>query len=235
MKYKLQPSKFPQRKRPINYDYYNPKEPTRLNCLMILRNNCLKVICDYYINVISKLETTTTTSSSTQRNVIDPVPFSLNLERCIYNTAIKQFVDKNNTPDWCLEFERIYKDKVFMYYMNLCPYKTSNRKLLIDLVLQKIDLTVFMNMDYDDMFPEKYYEYKENYMKRIYDNYVGIPIVKVEDTYKSLVKCHRCLRAGRDPHNVHWTTSQRRSGDESATCICTCLNKDCLFNFKFSA
>ena len=135
---------------------------------------------------------------------------SLNLEKGIYNYAIKQADERNIVKKWDnSHFIHIYLDKLRSIYNNL-----KNKELLQRLLSKEFKAHELAYMTHQDMVPEKWKQLIED--KKIRDENKYAP--KLEASTDNFT-CRKCKSK-----ECTYYQLQTRSADEPMTTFVTCLS-----------
>jgi len=148
---------------------------------------------------------------------------SINIEKGIYNYAIKKAKNKKVVRKWENKyFVLIYIDRLKTIYFNLNPnISTSNNDLINKIKTKEIKVKKLTNMTHQDM------------NRKIWDKLIQEKIKRdknlTEDNLSAATdefKCYKCKQ-----RKCTYYQLQTRSGDEPMTTFITCLN--CGNRWKF--
>jgi hypothetical protein len=152
---------------------------------------------------------------------------SINIEKSIYNNAIKQFQMKYkfykimNRNYQYFEVRRIYARTWNMVKTNLI--NANGLKILKQLMVGDLEDREFIHTPHDKLFPELFDETK--YKSSIIMYYIN------SDTMDSMIHCNKCKHNKLEYNRVVYYQLQTRSADEPMTTFCECLT--CGAKFKF--
>lgn len=148
--------------------------------------------------------------------IIEDEKTSTNLEKAIYNYALKEAELKKIVKKWENPlFLQLYTDRLFSIYMNM-----KNEKILQSLKSKELLPVTFAFMTHQEMNPEHWKELLEK--KRLIDkSKYNTDLVANTDMFT----CSRCKSK-----KCNYYTLQTRSADEPETIFITCL--DCGRNWK---
>lgn len=135
---------------------------------------------------------------------------SQNLEKGIFNFAIKEATIKSEVKKWeNPKFVQIYTDRLKTIYLNM-----KNKKILDSLISGEIKPQVFAFMTHQEMNPEHWKELIEK--KSVIDaNKYDTKLVSNTDMFT----CSKCKSK-----NCQYYTMQTRSADEPETIFISCLD-----------
>lgn len=135
---------------------------------------------------------------------------SQNLEKGIFNFAIKEATIKSEVKKWeNPKFVQIYTDRLKTIYLNM-----KNKKILDSLISGELKPQVFAFMTHQEMNPEHWKELIEK--KSIIDaNKYDTKLVSNTDMFT----CSKCKSK-----NCQYYTMQTRSADEPETIFISCLD-----------
>ena len=148
--------------------------------------------------------------------IIEDEKTSTNLEKAIYNYALKEAELRKIVKKWENPlFLQLYTDRLFSIYMNM-----KNEKILQSLKSKELLPVTFAFMTHQEMNPEHWKELLEK--KRLIDkSKYNTDLVANTDMFT----CSRCKSK-----KCNYYTLQTRSADEPETIFITCL--DCGRNWK---
>lgn len=137
---------------------------------------------------------------------------SLNIERGIFNHALKVYNKKTQNDNWNDIFKSLYINRSAIIYNNLNPKgKIENTNLLNRLLLKEFNEFELCSLSPKDLFPEKWeLALKEISKIKDYDA-IYIPQPKLEDRPDGAFKC-KC-----GSFKTEYTEVQTRSADEPTT------------------
>ena len=149
---------------------------------------------------------------------------ALNIERGVFNCALKLYSYKTINDTWNDVFNNIYINKAVIIYDNLNPNgKIRNKQLLTRLLSKEFNEFQLCSLPPDKLFPERW---EQNAKNCLIDNLdMNLP-VKLTDQPDGLFKCGRCKS-----YKTEYTEKQTRSADEPTTKFCYCHN--CGNRWKF--
>ncbi len=135
---------------------------------------------------------------------------SQNLEKGIFNFAIKEATIKSEVKKWeNPKFVQIYTDRLKTIYLNM-----KNKKILDSLISGDLKPQVFAFMTHQEMNPEHWKELIEK--KSVIDaNKYDTKLVSNTDMFT----CSKCKSK-----NCQYYTMQTRSADEPETIFISCLD-----------
>tara|TARA_B100000900_G_C20149469_1_gene541254 strand:- start:30 stop:560 length:531 start_codon:yes stop_codon:yes gene_type:complete len=141
---------------------------------------------------------------------------SINLEKAVFNFAIKTAKQKKIVRKWDNKhFTQIYLDRFRSIYSNINPkLSTGNKKLLSDLKKKKITPKDLAFMKHQDMNPKIWKELVAAKIKRD-KNLTQVDMSAATDEFK-------CFKCGK--RQCTYYQLQTRSADEPMTTFITCLN-----------
>jgi DNA-directed RNA polymerase subunit M/transcription elongation factor TFIIS len=153
-----------------------------------------------------------------KENILDGEIISGNIEKSIFNYAIKESTIKNIVKKWSNEyFVHLYKDKLRSVYFNI----KSDTIFMKSIIKGDIDPKLVAFMTHQDINPARWNEIIKR--KTIRDESKLSNGVKANT---SLYTCKKCKSK-----NCTFYEAQTRSADEASTIFVTCLN--CGKNFKY--
>lgn len=140
------------------------------------------------------------------------IKFALNLERGIFNYALRRSVVKDlKTWDW--SFELFYINRASIVYRNLNPTnRLGNELLLKRLLLREIDEFELCSLQPKDMFPRRAEELDQMYKEQL-------PVDTNAEKPDGILKCGKCKS-----YKTEYVEKQTRSADEPTTKFCYCYN-----------
>ena len=135
---------------------------------------------------------------------------SQNLEKGIFNFAIKEATIKSEVKKWeNPKFVQIYTDRLKTIYLNM-----KNKKILDSLISGELKPQIFAFMTHQEMNPEHWKELIEK--KSVIDaNKYDTKLVSNTDMFT----CSKCKSK-----NCQYYTMQTRSADEPETIFISCLD-----------
>ena len=141
---------------------------------------------------------------------------SINLEKAIFNYAIKEAGKKKIVKRWDnIHFVQIYKDRLRTIYNNINPiFDKNNNKLLKKLQKRKIQPKKLVFMSHQELNPKKWKHLVEAKIKRD-KNCVEVDMAAATDEFK----CFKCFA-----RKCTYYQLQTRSADEPMTTFVTCIN-----------
>lgn len=140
---------------------------------------------------------------------------SINLEKGIFNFAIKEATFKKEVRKWeNPRFVQLYNDRVWTIFVNL-----KNPKILEKIKSGELLPQIFAQMTHQEMDPEHWKALLDK--KRMLDASSDTTLVANTDMYK----CSKCKSK-----NCNYYTMQTRSADEPETIFITCI--DCGKHWK---
>ena len=161
----------------------------------VFRSNICKKLCDFF----GKIE-----------NIDNKEKHANNLEKGIYNWAVKEATNKRVVKKWDNQFfVQIYLDHLRSVYTNL-----NNEKLLQMLISGEIKSHEIAFMTHQELLPEKWDELIK--LKSIRDkNKFEQNIEAMTDTFK----CRKCFS-----RKCSYYQMQTRSADEPMSLFCQCIS-----------
>ena len=148
---------------------------------------------------------------------------SINIEKGIYNFAIRNAKSKNVVRKWENKyFVQIYVDRFKSIYFNLNPnLSTCNKDLFEKIKLKKVKAKKLTYMTHQDMNKPKWEKLIQDKIKRD-KNLTNDNLCAATDEFK----CYKCKQ-----RKCTYYQLQTRSADEPMTTFITCLN--CGNRWKF--
>ena len=131
-----------------------------------------------------------------------------------------------------MTYKQAYFARYFTVYSNLINTRDNNGSRLAQEILDRnLDPYYFgLLMTHQEMFPAIYKRYEEE-EKRKRDTTRRIEEMSKKMT-ENIIKCHKCVRAKRNPYQVEYNMLQTRSADEPMTGFAFC--RTCFARWKFS-
>ena len=161
----------------------------------VFRSNICKKLCDFF----GKIE-----------NIDNKEKHANNLEKGIYNWAVKEATNKRVVKKWDNQFfVQIYLDHLRSVYTNL-----NNEKLLQTLISGEIKSHEIAFMTHQELLPEKWDELITLKSKRD-QNKFETNIEASTDTFT----CRKCKQ-----NKCTYMGVQTRSADEAMTIFVTCVS-----------
>lgn len=134
---------------------------------------------------------------------------SVNLEKGIYNYAIKEANDRMIIKKWeNTKFTQLYVDRLRTFYLNL-----KNKEFIERIVTLQIKPQEYTKITHQDICPGKWQELIEKNTKRE-ESLLSVNIKANTDLYT----CRKCKS-----RNIYFTETQTRSADEQSTITLLCL------------
>lgn len=166
-------------------------------------------------NIVNSQEFRTNISTKLQ-NIIGDKTMSINLEKGIFNYAIKEGTAKKIIKKWDNQsFVQLYLDRLRSIYINL-----QNEELLEQLINGEITPHVLAFMTHQEMNTGHWKELIEQKIKRDANKYT----TQIQAS-TDMFTCRKCKSK-----RCTYYELQTRSADEPATIFVTCL--DCGKNWK---
>ncbi len=154
----------------------------------------------------------------------------INLERGIFNYAIREYVSNSSKKlkYWNMDFEFFYRERFRHIYFNLLPSglgSVKNVNLIKRYLIHKEFNEEYLceKMTAEEMFPEFWSAFNYNKYKEV-DDYLKFK--EKEEQKDGILKCGKCKS-----FKTEYTEKQTRSADEPTTKFCYCRN--CGNRWKF--
>lgn len=139
---------------------------------------------------------------------------ALNLEKAIFNYTL--YI--HPTTEWNDEFKNWYHQKLVVIYTNLNPDSyLKNNNLIIRYFAREFTEEQLIYYNGDRLFPEKYNEYYNEYIKSLPGQQEKIEIPD------GMFKCIYCARDKKPAYKTTYYQLQTRSADEPMTTFHSCL------------
>ncbi|NBP13178.1 hypothetical protein EBU95_02135 [bacterium] len=139
---------------------------------------------------------------------------ALNIERGIFNYALKNYVKTKPNETWNDKFKSVYMSRVSSIYVNLNPTSYVKNTLLLSRLLDgEIDEFELCNLDPPNMFPERWNDLLQKH-KLLQD---AIKPKDLEEIPDGIVKCGKCKS-----YKTEYVELQTRSSDEPTSKFCYC-------------
>ena len=143
---------------------------------------------------------------------VDIKKMSINIERGVFNHALKLYNKVTQNDTWNNLFKSIYINKCMIIYDNLNPNgKIGNTQLLSRLLQKEFDEFELCSLSPKELFPEKWNEIFEYVLNSKDYDPIYIPLPKLEDRPDGAFKC-KC-----GSFKTEYTEVQTRSADEPTT------------------
>jgi transcription elongation factor S-II len=149
-------------------------------------------------------------------NLVLEEKLACNIERGIFNHALSLYKTTKFNGDkvWNENFKNMYIDKAVSLYMNIDPAsKIGNTTLLGKLTSGKTSVKELFRMNFMELFPEKYIDYK------IEIDTVNDLKMQLDVPNTGFYKCGKCKSA-----KTTYYMMQTASGDESTAVFVSCHN-----------
>ena len=144
------------------------------------------------------------------QDVIDDEKLSVNLEKGIYNFAIKEASNRKIIKKWeNPHFAQLYLDRLRSIYINL-----KNKDLLVHLKNNEITPQVLAFMTHQEMNPERW--------RILIDQKIKRDANKFTDNIRASTDMFTCKKC--KSKRTTYYELQTRSADEPATIFVTCLD-----------
>jgi hypothetical protein len=144
------------------------------------------------------------------QDVIDDEKLSVNLEKGIYNFAIKEASNRKIIKKWeNPHFAQLYLDRLRSIYINL-----KNKDLLVHLKNSEITPQVLAFMTHQEMNPERW--------RILIDQKIKRDANKFTDNIRASTDMFTCKKC--KSKRTTYYELQTRSADEPATIFVTCLD-----------
>jgi DNA-directed RNA polymerase subunit M/transcription elongation factor TFIIS len=136
---------------------------------------------------------------------------SINLERGIFNYALKLYSLKSNAETWNDVFKNTYISRAVTIYNNLSGPSINSSILLHRYLSKEFDEFGLCLMTPEQINPEKWKELKESIAEK--------KVFQVLERPDGLFKCGKCKS-----YKTEYNERQTRSADEPTTKFCYCYN-----------
>lgn len=166
-----------------------------------IRNNILKKICEN--------KAAMSTSGSDKKSPTEMKKLATNIEKSVYNFAIKEATTRKVVKKWSnMFFVQLYIDRLRSIYLNL------RGDFLQHVLSGEIATEQIANMSHFEMAPEQWAELIQNKIRKETNKY------NVDDgVYSDMFQCKKCKS-----RQVKYFEMQTRSADEPCTVFCSCIN-----------
>ncbi|NDC95651.1 hypothetical protein EBZ38_04275 [bacterium] len=139
---------------------------------------------------------------------------ALNIERGIFNYALKHYQRTKSNETWNEKFRKVYINRAICIYNNLNPNSyVKNTKALHRILSGELDEFDFCNLDPQNMFPERWDQLVNTY-KLGQD---AMQPTNLDDIPDGILKCGKCKS-----YKTEYTEIQTRSADEPTSKFCYC-------------
>jgi DNA-directed RNA polymerase subunit M/transcription elongation factor TFIIS len=150
------------------------------------------------------------TDNNLENSLFDIKKMALNIERGIYNSTLQKY--DLQIKNWNDHFKNLYINKAVIIWSNLNPTSyLKNMNLIKRLFSHEINEFELCYLEPRDLFPERWDELKQLYIKDLEQKQVERP--------DGILKCGRCKS-----YKTEYTERQTRSADEPTTKFCYCHN-----------
>jgi len=134
-----------------------------------------------------------------------------NIEKSIYNYAIREAVSKKIIKNWdSPQFVHLYKDRLRSIYLNLKQNKSFREKIMTE----EITMDDLAKITHQEIFPEKWNDLINRKIKR--DD------SKFSQNIESMTDMYKCKKCGSKRSTYY--ELQTRSADESMTIFIRCID-----------
>ncbi|NBU33753.1 hypothetical protein EB118_02045 [bacterium] len=148
---------------------------------------------------------------------------ALNLERGVFNYALRGYCKKKVNDTWNDQFKRLYMNRLVCIFGNLNPNSYIKNVLLLKRLLDgEIDEFELCNLDPGNMFPERHQAAIAKYKA----DSEAIKPINLDDIPDGILKCNKCKS-----YKTEYVELQTRSPDEPTSKFCYCHK--CGFRWKF--
>lgn len=202
-----------------NYEKYIPEEPQR------------KKVYNKLYEILSKYDGEVETESI-QENDRRMMKMALNIERGVFNYALRMYgqrnmelgysSDSNPLDKWNDKFKQYYVARAVSIVSNLNPNGyLGNKSLIVRLMKGEFNEFEMCDFDAQKIFPERYDEIMFKYGTKF--DYAPIDI---NDRPDGILQCRKCKS-----YKTEYNEKMTRSADEPTTKFCYCHN--CGNRWKF--
>lgn len=153
-----------------------------------------------------------------------PHPLPTNIEKSIFNWAIKQVSAAGDAASWESKlFKETYKNRLLSILWHVNNPEVDLVKRLAEKKFKSTDL---VNMSPEQLWPNGPYG-KKRRAKRVHDAHLQAINAEEKENYSGMFKCGKCKSM-----KTTYYQMQTRSADEPMTTFVTCTN--CSNRWKFS-
>ena len=136
---------------------------------------------------------------------------AINIEKSIFNYAIKEAISKKIIKNWDNpQFIQLYKDRLRSIYLNLKENKSFKEKI----ISEEITMDDLTKITHQEIFPEKWNDLINRKIKR--DD------SKFSQNIESMTDMYKCKKCGSKRSTYY--ELQTRSADESMTIFIRCID-----------